>query len=74
MGMFDSVYFTCPSCGSQLEEQSKSGLCLLQNYHQSSVPVEVISGMDTVIFCYHCFKKWKIMYPERISLTLRETI
>lgn len=70
MGMFDTVFFKCPTCNAELEEQTKSGECLLRRYHQSSVPVVAVSGLDNKIYCDNCQSQFKVNFPERISLTL----
>jgi hypothetical protein len=46
MGMFDSVYVTCPSCGDTVEFQSKAGECSLKSYSITSVPAEIASSLD----------------------------
>jgi transcription elongation factor Elf1 len=56
MGMFDSIYFTCPNCGSNnVEEQSKAGDCLLHNYQQDEVPHHVAYDIQgNTVKCYDC--------------------
>jgi hypothetical protein len=41
MGMFDSLYVKCPSCGEQVEFQSKRGACGLYRYNIYDVPIEI---------------------------------
>lgn len=38
MGMFDRIWVTCPECGKQFEQQSKAGICHLEDYY---IPGEV---------------------------------
>lgn len=38
MGMFDSVYVKCRSCGSEVEFQSKAGECALRSYYFGVMP------------------------------------
>lgn len=45
MGMFDSIYFTCPSCGEEIEDQSKGGDCVLAKYRADAVPIDVAGGI-----------------------------
>lgn len=54
MGMFDTVYITCPKCEERIEEQSKSGSCFLDTYTLENAPMEVLSGVVGHVFCYHC--------------------
>ncbi len=46
MGMFDSVYATCPHCDERVEFQSKAGVCELKRYHMDSVPPEIARDID----------------------------
>lgn len=41
MGMFDSVWATCPNCKNAVEFQSKAGECELNDYSMRSVPPEI---------------------------------
>lgn len=45
MGMFDSVYATCPTCGSEIEFQSKGGRCCLASYRPDNAPLNVLSDV-----------------------------
>lgn len=45
MGVYDSVWFPCPICGTEIEFQSKAGSCCLGNYHSRSVPVAIASDL-----------------------------
>ncbi|MCK4841454.1 MAG: hypothetical protein KAT04_06175 [Methylococcales bacterium] len=38
MGMFDSIRTPCPSCGKELEFQTKGGECVLATYPLDKVP------------------------------------
>ena len=46
MGMFDSVWLDCPSCGEKYEAQSKGGDCLLRQYTLENVPENVLSNIN----------------------------
>lgn len=46
MGCFDTVWFKCPRCGGDIQEQSKGGACELKNYNADAVPFGVASGVD----------------------------
>ena len=55
MGMFDSVYVTCPKCGGSVEFQSKAGECLCINYAQGQVPAIIAADLDgDSEFCRLC--------------------
>lgn len=67
MGMFDSVYFKCPNCGKDIEEQSKAGECLLISYHQTEVPLEIANSiLGDDLHCYGCDKSFKIVTDDDI--------
>ena len=46
MGMFDTIIFHCPECGSRIEAQSKSGECLLREYYCTAVPADVAADAN----------------------------
>jgi hypothetical protein len=46
MGMFDSVWAKCPSCGQEHEFQSKSGDCILGNYTFENAPDDVMINVN----------------------------
>ena len=41
MGMFDSLYVSCPCCGNSVEFQSKAGDCNLNEYTVNNVDPRV---------------------------------
>jgi hypothetical protein len=56
MGMFDSVFVTCPACGVEIEFQSKAGDCLCAHYRLDSVPPEIaidLQGATEQCACGH---------------------
>lgn len=74
MGMFDTVHFTCPNCKEKITEQTKSGKCNLEDYHQSYVPIEAASGLlGLTVRCNNCDKEYIINgNVTRIPLSLVE--
>lgn len=47
MGMFDSVYASCPKCNSGVEFQSKAHDCYLANYAVgSTIPLAIVADLD----------------------------
>ena len=54
MGMFDTVYFKCPKCQHRIEEQSKSGPCMLKDYDIDDAPFTVVAGLLGPTWCNNC--------------------
>jgi phage FluMu protein Com len=46
MGMFDSVFVSCPNCGHVVEFQSKAGACNLSAYTVDNVPLKILADID----------------------------
>lgn len=68
MGMFDSVHVRCPHCSAVVKIQTKAGKCLLKNYGQSSVPVEIAVALteytkENPEHCTECNEPFKITTP-----------
>ena len=73
--MFDTITFYCPSCGKELEAQSKSGECLMYNYNMASVPIDVAQDCNRhAPFKCECGKRmeFETTQPEQVRLSLRE--
>jgi len=45
MGMFDSVWISCPICRGGLEFQSKAGPCMLNNYSIGNIPPKIAADI-----------------------------
>lgn len=45
MGMYDSAYLPCPKCRTRVEFQSKSGQCILGQYTEADIPIDVAPGL-----------------------------
>ena len=41
MGLYDTVYFSCPKCERLLEEQSKAGESSLSSFNCDEVPLDI---------------------------------
>lgn len=59
MGMFDSVFGSCPHCHKIVEMQSKAGDCLCNEYDIYNVPVTIAKSLennktDYNTTCEHC--------------------
>lgn len=46
MGCFDSVRVKCPSCGHDVEFQSKSGPCVLDSFTLEDAPEVVLEDVN----------------------------
>lgn len=71
MGVYDSVWVKCPSCNHRIENQSKSGDCILANYNIEDAPQDVLEGIETELHCYNCNHHIKI---KMITKTIKVTI
>ncbi len=65
MGMFDSLYITCPHCNEPTEEQSKVGDCLLHSYTPDNCPAEILADImenqrTYYTSCEHCYESIKL--------------
>lgn len=75
MGMFNSIYVKCPSCGERVEFQSKSGSCHLNEYNIEDAPNQEVVGIigDSVYCkCGHLVKVEDEPEPE-IKIKLKIT-
>lgn len=76
MGMFDTIYATCPNCGAEMEEQTKHGPCLLNDYHVKDMmdkeDAMMVDGM--YIDCIKCNSHFKVevLIPEQVQVKLIE--
>ncbi len=74
MGMFDSVYFKCPSCGETIEEQSKVGDCMLFTFDQSEVPLAIAESIaGTKVYCDGCKEYFMILcepLPKPVTIPM----
>ena len=62
MGMFDSLFVSCPKCATLNELQSKSGDCILGQYDLTTVPNDVLRNLiDIVHTCEECSESFKIL-------------
>lgn len=73
MGMFDSVYVTCPDCGTREELQTKAGDCLCYTYilGQDVIPPEIIRDLENErVLCADCgiSRVLKTTYVQQLIL------
>jgi transcription elongation factor Elf1 len=61
MGLFDTVNFTCPDCGSNVEVQSKAGQCCLADISESEVPKTIAEDINgKIVACNECEKVFTV--------------
>jgi hypothetical protein len=75
MGMFDSVFASCPRCGEAVEFQSKAGECVLASYDTQSVPVEIAESLDGQVASCKCGETIRIVIslpppPNRVQMAV----
>ena len=46
MGMYDTVLVPCPRCGAVTQAQSKSGDCLLHEFHLADCPYNILADVN----------------------------
>ena len=68
MGMFDSVFVTCPQCGEEVEFQSKGGPCEMQSIRDlSNVPIDIASRLGRAEWC-DCGNVVNISVPKTVYI------
>lgn len=80
MGMYDSVFATCPTCKQgQIEFQSKSGECCLSTYPMNAVPVAIAEDLEGELApsrCSQCGALYKLApdspFPRTVSMHLAD--
>ena len=67
MGMFDTVHYNCPTCGSANEYQSKMGGCTLTDYYLDGSKIPIMVLADVVdqsekgeLYCELCGNQVKV--------------
>lgn len=72
MGMFDTVYFECPKCKTNTEEQSKSGDCMLDTYSLETAPFTVVADILGPVWCENCQTRLIIEMETKPVFKVRE--
>lgn len=74
MGMFDSIIFSCPNCGKELEAQSKAGECTLERFSHKDAPTVIAADCLGDLLVCKCGKRYEVTTPfVFLPLTLKET-
>lgn len=71
--MFDSVFFECPECGEEFEEQTKAGPCLMYRFYPDSVRTDVaLAFKNKRVGCPGCKSIFKaeVNAPRKVSIDL----
>lgn len=65
MGMFDSTYVDCPTCGFRVEFQSKEGPLCLNAYNLEDAPTEVLVDIiNDPHWCRGCKSWFALVDPD----------
>ena len=71
MGMFDSVWVKCPTCGEENEFQSKSGECILGQYDLDNCPADVMANVNRHSPCEcDCGTLYEVDIPSRKAIAI----
>ena len=76
MGMYDSLNAKCPSCGKDLEFQSKSGPCAMFSFEKDNLPPDVAIGLNgDIVRCQFCNKRilLECEIPKNVKIKLTVT-
>jgi hypothetical protein len=68
MGMFDTVYVSCPECREELAFQSKSGDCCCIDYDLEDAPQDVLIDVNrhSPHTCPKCQTQFKVILMQKI--------
>lgn len=74
MGCYDTVKFRCPSCGTNLEKQTKMYKCNLDTYSIERMPIGIAYGVENEkVTCKGCNKELIIkLRTTQVSGFVRE--
>lgn len=62
MGLFDSVMGKCPTCGHEIEFQSKAGFCEMLVYTVDDAPQDVLMDvLNEPHYCQNC-GEWSCLF------------
>jgi len=75
MGMFDTLVVKCIFCGKDVEEQTKSGDCLMRyyNFEDADLPVWAMYDFNGLEWeCYHCQRKFRTIFDVEVNIKVNE--
>ncbi len=73
MGLYDSLTIDCPKCGNELELQSKSGRCCMDNFSKNNLTPEVAVGINgDIVRCQFCNSRIRLEcnIPRRVKVRM----
>lgn len=72
MGVYDTVLVKCPSCGAEMQFQTKSGPCTLGEYLLHTAPEDVMNDVNrhSPMECHGCNRFWEIKRKYAIVETV----
>jgi uncharacterized Zn-finger protein len=69
MGMFDTVKMNCPSCGKEIEVQSKAGECVMAEYDINNAPAVILLDVSSkIIECDECNERFRLNFEYRTRI------
>jgi hypothetical protein len=73
MGLYDTIEFTCPACGKQVEEQTKEGPCMLRRHNiDEPLPLSEIGPLlNSHVECWECGAISRIGLPAYLPTTIK---
>lgn len=76
MGMYDSVIFTCPECGGDIEEQSKASYCTLSRYDSKEIPANIARDIEGNIIVCGCGEEFvvELVDPPKPELVVARIV
>lgn len=79
MGVYDSVWFICPKCGHEFENQTKAWDCIMASFESTeSIPYSfALAVADAHAKCWECGAEFRIRAdmptpPPEVMLRLEE--
>ncbi len=73
MGVFNSVYFTCPNCGCKdIEEQFKPGYMKAWRFPEDyeKIPLDILRSLNNdQIDCYNCETEFVVKIDIEIKVS-----
>lgn len=75
MGCFDSLIIPCLFCKTNIEEQTKSGPCMLESYKwdDPNLPTWMMQEFNGAeVQCYECERTFRIIYDYEVIVKERK--
>jgi transcription elongation factor Elf1 len=73
MSCYNTLIFNCPSCGFDIEKQSKGGNCSLGIYRAEEASLSDLAYIeDEIVTCHICEKSFRIKIQKIIRPYLQK--